>query len=73
MFTEKLFMQKLNYIHNNPLQAKWQLYTTPENYFYSSAKFYETGLDDFGVLTHFRFNRCWSGDQQRKRNSRCSI
>jgi putative transposase len=52
--TEKIFMQKLNYIHNNPLQPKWQLCTKPEDYFYSSAKFYETGIDDFGLLTHFR-------------------
>ena len=27
---------------------------TNEDYDYSSAKFYETGIDDFGILTHFR-------------------
>jgi len=55
LYTEKVFMQKLVYIHNNPLQEKWQLAKTPEEYFYSSAKFYETGGgDDFGFLTHFR-------------------
>jgi REP element-mobilizing transposase RayT len=47
------FLQKLNYIHNNPLQAHWQLSDLPENYFYSSAKFYETGVDDFKILTHY--------------------
>jgi hypothetical protein len=26
----------------------------PENYQYSSARFYETGVDEFGWLTHFR-------------------
>jgi hypothetical protein len=31
-------MQKLDYIHNNPLQPKWQLAKAPEEYFYSSAK-----------------------------------
>lgn len=54
LFTEKVFMQKLNYIHNNPLQPKWRLSRTPEEYFYSSARFYETGVDDFGILTHYK-------------------
>ena len=54
LFTEEVFIQKLDYIHNNPLQAKWKLCTNPEEYVYSSAKFYETGIDDFGILTHFR-------------------
>ena len=54
LFTEKVLIQKLNYIHNNPLQPKWQLCTRPEEYFYSSAKFYETGVDDFGMLTHYK-------------------
>lgn len=46
-------IQKLNYIHNNPLQEKWNLASAPEEYFFSSAKFYETGIDDFGFITHF--------------------
>ena len=25
LFAEKVFLQKLNYIHNNPVQQKWQL------------------------------------------------
>jgi putative transposase len=55
LFTEEVFIQKLNYIHNNPIQPKWKLSNIPEEYFYSSAKFYETGsVDDFGFLTHFR-------------------
>jgi putative transposase len=24
----------------------------PEDYKYSSARFYETGIDEFGILTH---------------------
>ncbi len=51
---EGVFVQKLNYIHNNPVQEKWQLALCPEEYEFSSAKFYETGIDDFGFLTHFR-------------------
>ncbi len=53
LFTKEIFIQKLNYIHNNSLQPKWQLSKTAEEYFYSSANFYETGVDDFGILTHF--------------------
>ena len=26
---------------------------TPEEYLYSSAKFYETGFDAFNILTHY--------------------
>lgn len=54
IYSEKVFLQKLNYIHNNPMQEKWKLANFPEEYPYSSAKFYETGIDDFGWLSHFR-------------------
>ncbi|MGV3642559.1 MAG: transposase [Adhaeribacter sp.] len=46
--------QKLNYIHNNPIQEKWQLADFPENYYYSSACFYFENKDNFGFLTHYR-------------------
>lgn len=46
--------QKLNYIHLNPLQEKWSLVKLPEDYPWSSAKFYDSGEDEFGVLTHYR-------------------
>lgn len=44
--------QKLDYIHNNPVQGKWMLAPSPVEYEYSSAKFYDTGIDDFNMLTH---------------------
>ena len=47
-----IFEQKLNYIHENPLQAKWQLVDKPEDYFYSSALFYATGIDHLNMLTN---------------------
>lgn len=53
LWNPKVFMQKLEYIHNNPLQDKWKLAQYPEDYKYSSAKFYETGVDEFGLLTHY--------------------
>lgn len=45
--------QKLAYIHNNPIQEKWQLAAVPEEYLYSSAKFYYNNIDSFGFLTHY--------------------
>ena len=53
LFTEPVFKQKLDYIHNNPIQEKWKLAEFPEEYKYSSAKFYQTGIDDFGFIKHF--------------------
>ena len=53
LWSPKVFMQKLDYIHNNPLQGKWQLARFPEDYKYSSAKFYKMGIDEFGLLTHY--------------------
>ncbi len=51
--SEKIFDQKLNYIHNNPLQPKWNLVENPVDYKYSSAKFYEEGIDEFGILMSY--------------------
>jgi len=52
LYTEAVFIQKLDYIHLNPVQA--QLCSIPEEYWYSSARFYELGIDDFGFLSHYR-------------------
>lgn len=53
LWSPAVFMQKLDYIHNNPLQQKWNLVEFAEDYKYSSAKFYETSVDEFGLLTHY--------------------
>jgi len=52
--TQKMFLQKLNYIHNNPCQPKWNLANKPEGYKYSSARnyifgngYYEINIIDF--------------------------
>ncbi len=37
---------KLNYIHNNPLQERWNLCENTEDYHFSSAENYLTGKDD---------------------------
>lgn len=46
--------QKLEYIHLNPLQERWNLVSKPEDYYWSSARFYENGTDEFGIMTHYR-------------------
>jgi putative transposase len=47
--SQKVFLQKLEYIHDNPVKAGFTLY--PEAYHFSSAAFYETGVDHFKMLT----------------------
>ena len=54
LFTKKMADQKLKYIHDNPLSGKWELCEYPEQYCFSSAGFYETGIDKFGFLTDIR-------------------
>jgi hypothetical protein len=54
IWTEEVFIQQLNYIHNNPISHPWNFVEHPEDYKYSSAKFYETGIDEFGLLTHYK-------------------
>ncbi len=52
--SHKSFQQKLNYIHNNPIIEKWKLANSPEEYKWSSAKFYEFGIDEFEIITDYR-------------------
>ncbi len=50
LYSHTVFLQKLEYIHWNPVKAG--LCSLPEEYYYSSARYYHTGIDDFGMLTH---------------------
>ena len=50
LYSHGVFLQKLEYIHWNPVKAG--LCSMPEDYYYSSARFYWTGVDDFMILTH---------------------
>lgn len=45
--------QKINYIHANPLSFKWKLAINPQDYKYSSAKFYYDNIDEFGILENY--------------------
>ncbi|NOX84341.1 MAG: transposase [Chlorobi bacterium] len=53
ILSDEMFEQKLNYIHNNPLQPQWDLVNNPTDYRYSSARYYEEGVDEFGILTNY--------------------
>jgi REP element-mobilizing transposase RayT len=41
--SEKFLLQKLNYIHRNPVSGNWKLVKDFTEYEHSSASFYETG------------------------------
>ena len=56
IYNEHLARQKLDYIHFNPVSGKWQLAENDLDYFYSSARFYETGIDDFGFLKNIFYD-----------------
>jgi putative transposase len=51
---KRLLEGKIDYIHLNPLQPHWNLVTKPEEYFYSSALFYETGKQASIMVTDYR-------------------
>ena len=50
IFSLKVAIQKLDYIHFNPVSSKWHLAKDDISYHYSSVRFYEAGLDEFGFL-----------------------
>ena len=54
LYTRAVAMQKLDYIHLNPLAAHWQLAKDPADYYYSSAAFYEKGILSFPFLRDLR-------------------
>jgi hypothetical protein len=47
----KIFKQKLEYIHSNPVKAG--LCVLPEEYKYSSAEFYEKNVNRWDFLNHY--------------------
>ena len=44
---------KLDYIHTNPLQEKWNLAKYPVDFYWSSASFYEGSSSKFEFVTHY--------------------
>ena len=50
IYSRTVAQQKLDYIHFNPVRGKWLLAKDDLAYYYSSARFYETGIDEFGFF-----------------------
>jgi putative transposase len=54
-YTEKFLLQKLEYIHANPVTGKWQLADSIEKYLHSSAAFYELNQVHPKIrITHYK-------------------
>jgi len=53
MYNRNVLEQKLDYIHLNPIQYKWQLAELSEDYYFSSAKYYIQNIDEWGFITHY--------------------
>lgn len=52
--SDKLMLQKLDYLHSNPCKGKWMLANSPVYYKHSSAKYYFTGEQSFYPVTHYK-------------------
>jgi len=54
IFSEKFLLQKLNYIHYNPVKGKWNLAKDFISYEHSSASFYEVGITRHFIPKHYK-------------------
>ncbi len=53
IYSQPFLKQKMEYMHNNPIQDKWKLAAPPEEYMFSSASFYASGKNPFGIIEHY--------------------
>ena len=54
LYSPNVFVQKLDYIHNNPVQGKWMLSSSPLDYEWSSIRFYEIQELKYEFLSHYK-------------------
>ena len=54
LYNERLILQKLDYMHRNPVTGKWHLAEDFADYHHSSAKYYETGVQGIYHVTDYR-------------------
>ncbi len=54
IFSDKFLIQKINYIHHNPVSGKWNLAKDFVSYVHSSASFYELGIAQYCLPAHYR-------------------
>jgi REP element-mobilizing transposase RayT len=53
IITQRFLLQKINYIHNNPVSGKWMLAKDFVEYEHSSASFYEIQLVRHFIPLHY--------------------
>ena len=54
LYTKEVAFQKLDYMHNNPTAAHWQLVKDPCDYKYSTARYYEMGEKNYSFIKDLR-------------------
>ena len=57
IFTKEFMVQKINYIHTNPVRGKWNLIEDYRYYQYSSAGFYE--LENYSGYEVIHYSDIW--------------
>ena len=57
LYNLNIVNQKLEYIHQNPCTEKWMLSKFPDDYKYSSCRFYYNQFSEFNFITHI--NDLW--------------
>ncbi len=55
IYSRHVAIQKLEYIHINPVKGLWQLAKDDISYYYSSARFYEEGWMILAFFKEFVF------------------
>ena len=51
-YSREFVLQKLEYIHHNPVRGKWHLAADLVQYSHSSASFYEKGQGGYRWVPH---------------------
>ena len=52
--SDKMIVQKLDYIHSNPCSGRWMLADSPVDYQHSSARYYLTGEQGFYAVKNYK-------------------
>tara|TARA_Y100001972_G_scaffold127530_1_gene184619 strand:+ start:2537 stop:3109 length:573 start_codon:yes stop_codon:yes gene_type:complete len=53
--------EALKYVHENPAFDRWDMVKSCIDFKWSSARFYESGIDPFGFLSHYQESQHVSG------------
>jgi REP element-mobilizing transposase RayT len=53
LFTDNVVKQKMDYLHNNPVQENWNLAKQAADYRFSSYRYYEMGESEWTFSTNF--------------------